>query len=97
MKYNYNFIEEIKQKNPITEKKEKEAVDLQKMTNPNNYENNYNVSDIKPIWLRSKFKGDDSELENCTNLIKQQYKDGRIYKDEDKCLEKIIEYSNIYN
>ena len=34
MKYNYNFIEEIKQKNPITEKKEKEAVEAWKTTTP---------------------------------------------------------------
>ena len=88
MKYNYNYIEKIKPKN-TTEKKVKKAVDLQKMINLNNYENNnYNLSDIKPIWLRSKFKGDDSELRKCTIFIKQKHKEGRIEEDEEKCLEK---------
>ena len=94
MKYNYNYIEEIKQKNK-TENKVKKTVDLHKMIN---YEsNNYDLSDIKPIWLRSKFKGDDNELKNFTNLIKQKYKEGRIDKDEEKCLEKLAENSNKYN
>ena len=97
MKYNYNYIEEIKPKN-TTEKKAKKAVDLQKMINLNNYENNnYNLSDIKPIWLRSKFKGDDSELRKCTNFIKQKYKEGRIEEDEEKCLEKLTGNSTKFN
>ena len=87
MKYNYNYIEEKKQVN----KTENKIDDLSKIINRNNNENKYNLSDIKPIWLRSEFKGNDMELKNCINLIKKEYKEKRDEKEEEECLKKIFE------
>ena len=99
MKYNYNFIEEKKQPKKI-ENAERQAVqvDASKIIYSNNYENNkYNLSDIKPIWLRSEFQGNDSEFINFTNLIKNKCKDGRDEINEEKCLEKQIKIPEYLN
>ena len=99
MKYNYNFIEEKKQPKKI-ENAERQAVqvDASKIIYSNNYENNkYNLSDIKPMWLRSEFQGNDSEFINFTNLIKNKCKDGRDEINEEKCLEKQIKIPEYLN
>ena len=94
MKYNYNFIEEIKQPKIIDAKKQAADIDLPRIIYKNNFENNkYNLSDIKPIWLRSKFKGNNTELESKIKLIKEENRDGRNIINEEKCLEKLFENS----
>ena len=94
MKYNYNFIEEIKQPKIDDAKKQVADIDLPRIIYKNNYENNkYNLSDIKPIWLRSKFNGNNTELESKIKLIKEENKDGRNVINEEKCLEKLFENS----
>ena len=94
MKYNYNFIEEIKQPKIGDAKKQAADIDLPRIIYKNNYENNkYNLSDIKPIWLRSKFNGNNTELESKIKLIKEENKDGRNVINEEKCLEKLFENS----
>lgn len=97
MKYNYNFIEEIKQPKIGDAKKQAADIDLPRIIYKNNYENNkYNLSDIKPIWLRSKFKGNNTDLENKIKLIKEENKDGRNIINEEKCLEKLLENSKVH-
>lgn len=94
MKYNYNFIEEIKQPKIGDAKKQAADIDLPRIIYKNNYENNkYNLSDIKPLWLRSKFKGNNKDLESKIKLIKEENKDGRNIINEEKCLEKLLENS----
>ena len=94
MKYNYNFIEELKQPKIGDAKKQTADIDLPRIIYKNNYENNkYNLSDIKPIWLRSKFNGSNTELESKIKLIKDENKDGRNVINEEKCLEKVFENS----
>ena len=97
MKYNYNFIEELKQPKIGDAKKQTADIDLPRIIYKNNYENNkYNLSDIKPIWLRSKFNGSNTELESKIRLIKDENKDRRNVINEDKCLEKLFENSKEY-
>lgn len=94
MKYNYNFIEEIKQPKIDDSKRQTADIDLPRIIYKNNYENNKNnLTDIKPIWLRSKFKGNNTELEKKIELIKKDNKDGRNIINEEKCLEKLLENS----
>ena len=92
MKYNYNFNEEIKQPKIDDAKKQTADIDLPRIIYKNNYENNkYNLSDIKPMWLRSKFKGDNAELESKMKLIKEENKDGRNLINDEECLENLFE------
>ena len=90
MKYNYNFIKEKNQTNLINNI-ENRISDLPKIINRKNNENRCNLSSIKPIWLRSNFKGNDIELINFINLIKQEKKEKRDEKNEEECLERIFE------
>ena len=99
MKYNYNFIEEKKQTKKI-ENAERQAVkvDSSKIIYSNNYENNkYNLSDIKPIWLKSEFQGKDSELVNFTNLVKNKFKNERDEINEEENLERMIKNPECLN
>ena len=90
MKYNYNFIEENKPKKMKDPKKQAADVELPRIIYTNNYENNkYNLSDIKPIWLRSKFNGNNSELSNLLSQIQKDNEDERNYMNEEKCIEKL--------
>ena len=96
MKYNYNFIEEIKQPKKSDNKiKHILNIKIPNIISENNYENHINnLSELKPIWLRSKFKGNDKELNKSINLIKNKCKDGRDDINEEKCLEKLMEMQN---
>ena len=95
MKYNYNLTETVK-KSYINDNENK-VVSVPEIIYMNNFENkNYNLSDIKPLWLRSKFNGDKIELNNCINSIKQKLQEGRDNTDEEKCLEKLFENPNLY-
>lgn len=99
MKYNYNFIEEKKQPKKI-ENAERQTVqvDSSKIIYSNNYENNkYNLSDIKPIWLKSEFQGKDSELVNFTNLVKNKLKNERDEINEEENLERMIKNPECLN
>ena len=98
MKYNYNFIEEIKQPKKNDDKiKQDLNIKIPNIICENNYENHINnISELKPIWLRSQFKGNDTELNKCINLIKNNLKDGRDDINEEKCLETLMENQNIY-
>ena len=92
MKYNYNFIEG-KEKFKKIENADRQVVqvDTSKIIYNNNYENNkYYLSNIKPIWLRSEFKGDDSELISRTNFIKKKYKNRRDELNEEECLKQLV-------
>ena len=69
MKYNYNLTETVK-KSYINDNENK-VVSVPEIFYMNNFENkNCNLSDIKPLWLRSKFNGDKIQLNNCINSIK---------------------------
>ena len=95
MKYNYNLTETVK-KSYINDNENK-VVSVPEIIYFNNFENkNCILSDIKPIWLRSKFRGDKIELNNCINSIKQKLQEGRDNTDEEKCLEKLFENPNLY-
>ena len=95
MKYNYNLTENVK-KSHINDNENK-VVSVPEIIYMNNFENkNYNLSDIKPLWLRSKFNVDKIELNNYINSIKQKLQEGRDNKDEEKCLEKLFENPNLY-
>ena len=89
MKYNYNFIEE-ENHTKLINKTENRIDNLQKLMCRNNDENRCNLSDIKPVWLRSEFKGSDIELKNYINNIKE-FKEKRDEKNEEECLIKIFE------
>ena len=98
MKYNYNFIEEIKQPKKNDDKiKQDLNIKIPNIICENNYENHINnISELKPIWLRSQFKGNDTELSKCINIIKNNMKNGRDDINEEKCLETLMENQNIY-
>ena len=94
MKYNYNLNEIKKQRNTIDESENKVAY-LPETVYANNNDNMNNLSEIKPLWLRSKFNGNKAELNKYINSIKQKMKEGREYYNEEKCLEKINENPNL--
>ena len=91
MKYNYG-LKKIKKQGNKTNVNENKVVNLPETIYTNKFENmNYDLSEIKPIWLRSKFNDNKAELNNKINLIKQKLQEKRDYIDEEKCLEKIYE------
>ena len=94
MKYNYN-LNEIKRQRNTNDERENKVAYLPDTIYANNNDNMNNLSEIKPIWLRSKFNGNKVELNNYINSIKQKMKEGREYYNEEKCLEKINENPNL--
>ena len=98
MKYNYNYLEEIKQPKKKINEAEKQVINsIPEIICKNNYlKNKNNLSDLKPLWLRSKFKGNDSDLNEYINLIKNKIKDGKDDINEEKCLERLMENTSIY-
>jgi len=98
MKYNYNYLEEIKQPKKKINEAEKQVINsIPEIICNNNYlKNKNNLSDLKPLWLRSKFKGNDSDLNEKINLIKNKIKDGKDDINEEECLERLMENTSIY-
>ena len=88
MKYNFDYTKEDK-KIRTKEDHKMRAIEYTPRIYYNNYEsNNYDVFNIKPLWLRSKFKGSNTELLNHINSIKK-LKNGRSSLNEEECLFKL--------
>ena len=99
MKYNFDFSikEQYKTKKLITNYAQ-QHVDINKIKE-NIYEN-YNYSEqhldeIKNIWSREKFLGDNKELKNAINTIRDSFNERKNYMTEEKYLD-IIKNNN-YN
>ena len=86
MKYNFNFhISKREAKKWISYYKY-QNVDLKKLNQIIPMIDNENVNNLKPKWLRSKFHGDDIQLNQAINLIQEIYKTNKSKVDEEKCL-----------
>ena len=101
MKYNFDFSveEQYKSKKLITDYSQ-QHVDINKIKGNNNIYENYNSSEqhldeIKNIWSREKFLGDNKELKKAINTIRDSYNERKIYTNEEKYLD-IIKNNN-YN
>ena len=101
MKYNFDFIidEQYKSKKLITDCS-LQHVDIKNINGNANIYENYNVSEqhldeIKNKWSREKFLGDDDELKNAIDTIKDGFNERKTYSNEEKYLD-IIKNNN-YN
>lgn len=98
MKYNFDFSieEQYKTKKLITDYN-LQHIDMIKIDNfyENYNSNNQNLDEIEPKWLRDKFNGDNKELKNALNIIKDSFPGRKIDVDEEKCLD--ILKDNDYN
>ena len=99
MKYNFDFSidEQYKTKKLITNYAQ-QHVDINKIKE-NIYENYNNseqhLDEIKNIWSREKFLGDNKELKNAINTIRDSFNERKNYMTEEKYLD-IIKNNN-YN
>ena len=97
MKYNFDFI--IDEQYKTTDYSQQHANIDNIMGNTNIYENfNYSeqhLDEIKVKWSREKFLGDNKELKNAINKIKDSFNERKIYTNEEKYLD-IIKNNN-YN
>jgi len=97
MKYNFDFI--IDEQYKTTDYSQQHANIDNIIGNTNIYENfNYSeqhLDDIKVKWSREKFLGDNKELKNAINKIKDSFNERKIYTNEEKYLD-IIKNNN-YN
>ena len=99
MKYNFDFSikEQYKTKKLITNYAQ-QHVDINKIKE-NIYENFNNseqhLDEIKNIWSREKFLGDNKELKNAINTIRDSFNERKNYMTEEKYLD-IIKNNN-YN
>ena len=97
MKYNFDFI--IDEQYKTTDYSQQHANIDNIMGNANIYENfNYSeqhLDEIKVKWSREKFLGDNKELKNAINKIKDSFNERKIYTNEEKYLD-IIKNNN-YN
>ena len=97
MKYNFDFI--IDEQYKTTDYTQQHANIDNIIGNTNIYENfNYSeqhLDDIKVKWSREKFLGDNKELKNAINKIKDSFNERKIYTNEEKYLD-IIKNNN-YN
>ena len=97
MKYNFDFI--IDEQYKTTDYSQQHANIDNIIGNANIYENfNYSeqhLDDIKVKWSREKFLGDNKELKNAINKIKDSFNERKIYTNEEKYLD-IIKNNN-YN
>ena len=97
MKYNFDFI--IDEQYKTTDYTQQHANIDNIIGNANIYENfNYSeqhLDDIKVKWSREKFLGDNKELKNAINKIKDSFNERKIYTNEEKYLD-IIKNNN-YN
>ena len=98
MKYNFDFSieEQYKTKKLITDYN-LQHIDMIKIDNfyENYNSNNQNLDEIEPKWLRDKFNGDNKELKNALNIIKDSFPGRKTDVDEEKCLD--ILKDNDYN
>ena len=97
MKYNFDFI--IDEQYKTTDYTQQHANIDNIIGNANIYENfNYSeqhLDEIKVKWSREKFLGDNKELKNAINKIKDSFNERKIYTNEEKYLD-IIKNNN-YN
>ena len=99
MKYNFDFSidEQYKTKKLITDYSQQHA-NINKIKE-NIYENYNNseqhLDEIKNIWSREKFLGDNKELKNAINTIRDSFNERKNYMTEEKYLD-IIKNNN-YN
>ena len=97
MKYNFDFI--IDEQYKTTDYTQQHANIDNIIGNTNIYENfNYSeqhLDEIKVKWSREKFLGDNKELKNAINKIKDSFNERKIYTNEEKYLD-IIKNNN-YN
>ena len=101
MKYNFDFTidEQYKSKKLITDCS-LQHVDIKNINGNTNIYGNYNYSEqhldeIKNKWSREKFLGDDDELKNAIDTIRDGFNERKIYTNEEKYLD-IIKNNN-YN
>ena len=92
MKYNFNYYfpkSEAKKWIPYYKCRQ---VDLKKLNLNFPATHNENLENIKPKWLRSKFHGNNFQLNQAINSIQEIYKANRSTLDEEKCLNLLEEH-----
>ena len=92
MKYNFNFHVSKNKTKKMKSYYKAQHVDLKKLNKnfPSIYSENIEI--IKPKWLRSKFYGNDVQLKQSINLIKEIYKVHKSKFDEETCLHLLDKY-----
>ena len=99
MKYNFDFIidEQYKSKKLITDY-DQQHIDEKTINGNSNIYDNYNYSEqhldeIKSMWSRGKFLGDNKELKRAINVVRDTFNERKIYSNEEKYLN-IIKNNN---
>ena len=99
MKYNFDFIidEQYKSKKLITDY-DQQHIDEKTINGNANIYDNYNYSEqhldeIKIMWSRGKFLGDNKELKRAINVVRDTFNERKIYSNEEKYLN-IIKNNN---
>ena len=99
MKYNFDFIvdEQYANKKVITDYTQ-QHVNIKSLNDNTNIYDNYNYSeqhldDIKNMWSREKFNGDNEELRQAVNKIRDNFNERKLYSNEEKYLN-IIKNNN---
>ena len=99
MKYNFDFIvdEQYTNKKVITDYTQ-QHVNIKSLNDNTNIYDNYNYSeqhldDIKNMWSREKFNGDNEELRQAINKIRDNFNERKLYSNEEKYLN-IIKNNN---
>ena len=99
MKYNFDFIvdEQYTNKKVITDYTQ-QHVNIKSLNDNTNIYDNYNYSeqhldDIKNMWSREKFNGDNEELRQAVNKIRDNFNERKLYSNEEKYLN-IIKNNN---
>ena len=99
MKYNFDFIidEQYKSKKLITDY-DQQHIDEKTINGNANIYDNYNYSEqhldeIKSMWSRGKFLGDNKELKRAINVVRDTFNERKIYSNEEKYLN-IIKNNN---
>ena len=99
MKYNFDFIidEQYKTKKLITDY-DQQHIDEKTLNGKTNIYDNYNYSEqhldeIKNMWSREKFLGDNKELKRAINVVRDTFNERKMYSNEEKYLN-IIKNNN---
>lgn len=88
MKYNFNFsIEEKYKTQELITDVEAQHVNLEKLKSFSLHKNLEEDYCLKPKWLRTKFQGDNKELKESIDLVKDIIKGNRAKMSEEQCLD----------